>query len=267
MPNDALITRVMTFLVEQCKSGRIPIILVADLTEACALTATEYQSIFQLFFQVDVFRPIGTHQLQIDQLVRDYAPRLSHCSLNDVMQFFRGQQSRNRLLRIFAGITVLYSDKPDAATEQLRIVCPDVEDELIAICAKNPETLFSLPSRKFEELVAAIFRNNKFEVELTPPTRDGGVDIIAVERSILTGKSVHLIECKRYARHNKVGISVVQRLAGVVHQRQATKGLVVTTSSFTQDAQAAARQTEHILTLNDFDDLVLWLNKLTDRGT
>jgi len=263
IPNDDIIKKVMSFLVERYKLGPNPIVLVADLTRACALNAAEYQSIFQLLFQVGVFRPIGQHQLQIDQLVRDYAPRLPHCSLNDVMQFFRGHRSRNQLLRMLVGTSTLYTHKPDASANQLQIVCPNAEAELIAHYAKNPAELYSLPPRKFEELVAAIFRNNHFEVELTPATRDGGVDIIAVERSALTGKSVHLIECKRYAPENKVGIGIVQRLAGVVNQSAATKGIIVTTSTFTRDAQAAAQKSEYILTLNDYDVLVLWLKRLT----
>jgi len=264
IPNDDIVRRVMTFLVEQRRAVHIPIVSVADLTGACALTADQYQSILQLFFQAGVFRPVGEQQLQIDDLVVQYAPRLAHCSLNDVMQFFRGRRFRGRLLRFLGVPRPLYTQKGDAATQGLLILCPDVEAELIAYFAKNPQDLFSLQPRKFEELVAAIFRNNDFEVELTPQTRDGGVDIIAVERSILTGKSIHLIECKRYARENKVGVGVVQRLVGVVSQKQATKGIVVTTSSFTEDAKVAARETERILTLRDYDDVVTWLKKLDD---
>jgi restriction system protein len=90
-----------------------------------------------------------------------------------------------------------YVIKPISATTCLNIWCKDVETEMFAYFKRHPEQLYSLHQRKFEEFVAAIFKNNGFSVQLTPETRDKGVDIIAIERSSLTGESIHLIECKR----------------------------------------------------------------------
>ena len=119
--------------------------------------------------------------------------------------------------------------------------------------------MFNLSPRRFEELVAAIFRNNGFTVELTPQTHDGGVDIIAVQHSAFTGELIHLIECKRYHPSRKVGIGVVQRLLGTVTQRRATKGIVVATSSFSRDAIRVAKETRHVIALNDYKSIVGWL--------
>lgn len=135
----------------------------------------------------------------------------------------------------------------------------DIEREVLAYFGRHPEMLHSLPPRKFEELVASVFRQNGFTVELTPESRDGGVDIIAVQKSGLTGSSLHLIECKRYLPHNTVGIGTVQRLLGVVEQHKATKGIVVTTSSFTRDAMLVAESAQHRLVLNEYSKLTSWL--------
>ena len=135
----------------------------------------------------------------------------------------------------------------------------DVEREVLAYFGRHPELMHSLPPRKFEELVASVFRQNGFSVELTPETRDGGVDIFAVQKSGLSGSSLHLIECKRYLPHNTVGIGVVQRLLGVVEQHKATKGIVVTTSSFTRDAVLVAESAQHRLVLNEYSKLTSWL--------
>ena len=142
-----------------------------------------------------------------------------------------------------------------------------IEREVLAYFGRHPELLHSLPPRKFEELVASVFRQSGFEVELTPESRDGGIDIIAVQRDGFAGSSLHLIECKRYLPHNTVGIGVVQRLLGVVEQHRATKGIVVTTSSFTCDAMVVAESARHRLVLNEYSKVAAWLAGFTNPAT
>jgi restriction system protein len=156
----------------------------------------------------------------------------------------------------------LYFEEPKRASNYATSSPPDLELEMIQHFQRHPEEMYSIAPRKFEELIAAIFKNHGFRVELTPPTRDGGIDIIAIEDSIITGESVHLVECKRYAREQRVGIGIVQRLLGVVTQMQATKGIIVTTSYFSADAVEAALNTKHIMTLRDYDVLVAWLRDI-----
>jgi restriction system protein len=139
------------------------------------------------------------------------------------------------------------------------ILFASIELEVLAYFGRHPELLYSLPPRKFEELVAAVFRNNGFEVELTPETRDGGVDIVAVQKNGFGGNTLHLVECKRYLPENMVGIGIVQRMLGVVDQHRATQGLIVTTSSFSRDAQVCAQSSQYRLGLNGYADISKWL--------
>jgi len=139
------------------------------------------------------------------------------------------------------------------------ILFSNYELEVLAYFGRHPETMYSLTPRKFEELVATVLRNNGFEVELTPETRDGGIDIIAARKSGIGGETLHFVECKRYARTNKVGIGIVQRMMGVVEQHRATQGIIVTTSSFTRDAQVTAQHSPHRLGLNSYTELAKWL--------
>lgn len=142
-----------------------------------------------------------------------------------------------------------------------------VEREVLAYFGRHPELLHSLPPRKFEEIIASVFRQSGFVVELTPETRDGGIDIIAVRKDGLVGNGLYLIECKRYLPHNTVGIGVVQRLLGVVEQHRATKGIVVTTSSFSRDARVVAENAQHRLTLNEYSKVAAWLAAFTTPAT
>lgn len=153
--------------------------------------------------------------------------------------------------------TTVYQD-PKPSADPLIFV--DIEREVLTYFSSHPEQLYTLPPRRFEELIASIFRQNGFSVELTPETRDGGIDIIAVQKSAITGGTLHLIECKRYSPQNLVGIGVVQRMLGVVEQHSATQGLIVTTSGFSRDAHLVAERAQHRLVLHDYNRIVEWLS-------
>lgn len=156
----------------------------------------------------------------------------------------------------------LFTLSPIAQVLSSNILLIDTEAEILAYFARHPEMLFSIPPRKFEELVASIFKNNGFQVELTPETRDGGIDIIAIRHDIITGNTLHLIECKRHLPENKVGIGVVQRMMGVVEVHRATQGLIVTTSDFSREARECADTSKYRLTLNAYSDISKWLRAI-----
>jgi restriction system protein len=161
---------------------------------------------------------------------------------------------------------VLYGPSTLSVLNANSFLFTDIESEAIAYFSRHPELLFSLHPRRFEELVASIFRSNGFDVELTPESRDGGVDIFAVRRDGFSGGMLHLIECKRYQPLNKVGIGTVQRLLGVVDHHRATKGLVITTSSFSSDAIEFATQSKFRLGLSDYQALTEWLRDIQARS-
>lgn len=135
-----------------------------------------------------------------------------------------------------------------------------VNDELIAHLARHPERMRELTPRRFEELVAELLKCQGFEPTLTPRTRDGGRDILAA-RSDRLGTLLYLVECKRYAPENKVGVETVRSIYGVVQSERASKGVIVTTSSFTKQALAFASPLMFQLSLRDFDALRQWLDE------
>ena len=128
---------------------------------------------------------------------------------------------------------------------------------------RDPGALYRVHPREFEQLVAHIFQRHGFTVELTKQTRDGGRDIIALKTDSLGIPIRLLVECKRHARTNKVGVQVVRALYGVHVHDGANKSIIVTTSSYTKAARDFVNQreaTKQQIGLFDFEDLKRWLS-------
>ncbi|HEX6042343.1 restriction endonuclease, partial [Longimicrobium sp.] len=121
-----------------------------------------------------------------------------------------------------------------------------------------PDKVYSLSPREFEELVAELLHRQGFQVTLTPPSRDGGFDMYAVRKDSLV-ETLYLVECKRYARTNRVGVEIVRALMGVVDTERANAGIIVTTSTFTQGAREFQRRLQNVLSLRDNRYLYDWL--------
>ena len=132
--------------------------------------------------------------------------------------------------------------------------------QIINRLALNPQAIYELTPRKFEELVAGLLIKDGLTIQMTPEARDGGKDIIAEYESNL-GKQLFLVECKRYSRQRPVSVSVIQRLYGLVEESKATSGLVVTTSRFSRDALEYQGRIKHRMSLKKYEDISSWLNK------
>jgi hypothetical protein len=145
-----------------------------------------------------------------------------------------------------------------AYESQLAVVSNQTWAEVIADLATNPDLLYSLHPRKFEELVAELLARKGMTVTLTPTTRDGGRDILALSDTGI-GKHLYLVECKRYAKDRPVDVSIVRALYGVLAAERATAGLLVTTSYFTKSALSFRDGLKYQLALKEYEDLVHWL--------
>lgn len=152
------------------------------------------------------------------------------------------------LIRLFAPSSL---GKVTVATKEML-------DALLQALAERPEDLFGIDPRRFEELVARLLERQGHSVQLTPPTRDGGRDILARPLSSMV-ESLYFVECKRYAPDRPVGVKLVRALYGELEKERATAGLLVTTSRFTKDAVAWGEPLRYRLALRDYDALTQWL--------
>lgn len=134
-----------------------------------------------------------------------------------------------------------------------------LNQELADFFARQPERLHELTPRKFEELIASILRAMGAEVTLTKETRDGGRDILAVFRTPV-GELLTIVECKKYRIDRCVGVGLVERFMYVVEKKdQASCGLIATTSYFSPEVHAMAKEMPFRLKLRDFKGIHEWV--------
>ncbi len=145
------------------------------------------------------------------------------------------------------------------------ILLQDINVQLLHELAKRPQLMYDLESRKFEELVAKLLEDQGCDVTLTKRTRDGGYDLFGSMKAGPTNL-IFLAECKRYAPHNKVGVEVIRGLYGVTEIQKANLGLVITTSSFTKDAQEEKLRIGPRIDLKEYSDLCAWLSAYSSVG-
>ncbi len=94
-------------------------------------------------------------------------------------------------------------------------------------------SIAGLTWRDFELLVGEAFRLQGYQVvESGGGGPDGGVDL-----RLRRGNETFLVQCKHW-RATRVGVDVVRELYGVMAAEGSTGGFVVTSGSFTPDAQA-----------------------------
>jgi restriction system protein len=131
-------------------------------------------------------------------------------------------------------------------------------DELDAAAGLDKvQNLLDLDGYEFEKLLVILCQAiPEFdEVRRTRSRADGGIDLVAVNKTPFVGGRV-AIQAKRYAPHNKVDIAAVREIIGSVSQREFTKGIIITTSGFT----SAARQEAERLGVELYDgERLLWL--------
>lgn len=139
-----------------------------------------------------------------------------------------------------------------------------VDPRILEALDQQPEQWLSLDPWKFQEVMAQLLERLGYRPQLGPKGRDGGVDIIA-DRDTPVGAEVVLVQCKRNAAHKKVGEPVVKQLAMEVDDRRATRGLIVTTSTFTRVALKYIEAKKHKLSGADHKKLQEWVRLVTGR--
>lgn len=103
----------------------------------------------------------------------------------------------------------------------------------------NVHRFDEMTGREFEEYVADLFRSLGFAVELTPASRDGGVDVIARQVDVVGIETSLHVQCKNHA--SPVAVETVRALLGSLPASElGARAVLVCPSGFSADAVALA---------------------------
>ena len=96
---------------------------------------------------------------------------------------------------------------------------------------------YSEKPTNFEGLCSELFESLGYAAKQTPPTNDGGYDIL-----LSKGEEKTIVECKCYSIEHRVGRPSIQKLVGANNIVLANKMLFITTSDFSVAAISYAEE-------------------------
>ncbi|RLE44695.1 hypothetical protein DRJ25_06470 [Candidatus Woesearchaeota archaeon] len=156
---------------------------------------------------------------------------------------------------IFAHIPVL----PDKALQGLFDAAEIIRAKYIGLPGTQKDRtrmLLDLSPRQFEQLTERLYNGMDYDTYLTPPSRDGGRDVIAKINDGAKHEFL-LIECKRYA--DMVDVGIIREFYGVLVSEKANRGVLVTSGRFSPDARKFAKNNS--MQLINGEQFVLLLNE------
>lgn len=206
-----------------------------DTIESYKLIMQSIEDSLQAISQLNVYEPCGDSFRSLKEIISGYD--LIHYSPDDMSneETEKNEKANSKI------ITEIF--KPEREHDQdickqdpVIIALSPINDAVLKYLSENPQTLYCLTSRKFEEVMAEIYNRLGYKVELTKATKDGGKDIILRKPDIL-GDFVYYVECKKYSSNNPVGVGIVREFSGVINMDKVNGGIIATTSYFAKDAR------------------------------
>lgn len=111
----------------------------------------------------------------------------------------------------------------------------EASQRLAMLIAQNEGALAALEWRDVERVMAEVFEGIGFDTTLTPPSKDGGKDVI-ISCRVKGRASTYYVEIKHWRSATRVGSTAVQDLLSVVVSENVTGGLFLSTYGFTANA-------------------------------
>lgn len=115
--------------------------------------------------------------------------------------------------------------------------------ECAELIARNAMELHNVDWRDLERILREVFEGIGFETVLTRSAKDGGFDL---ELSTISHgeKAVYLVEVKHWSDPDRPGRGVLKDFVKVVVSREATKGLLLSSSGFTNNIYSGVSEVE-----------------------
>jgi superfamily II DNA or RNA helicase len=182
----------------------------------------------------------------VEQQAEDRAHRLGQTEPVHIYKYLMEETIEQRIDTLLKGKIQQFDHLMDGATIDTRSLLD--KQELFDLVGVGDERQArgetgdlerSEPGLPLERRVAELLRRQRYTVEETPRTRDGGIDLIATKTDSVGARTRLYIQCKEMAR--PVGVEAVRSLNGVLPQGgHSVTGVLVCPVGFTAEAQAFA---------------------------
>jgi HJR/Mrr/RecB family endonuclease len=141
--------------------------------------------------------------------------------------------------------------QPDKSVE---VIIRSAMKAIARTIAHNPEQLATLEWRDLERVLRDVFERLGFDTKLTRPGKDGGFDL---QLTLLKNgeKMIYLIEVKHWT-DQKPGLGHLTKFVHVTASKQATAGLLLSSSGFTKTLYEAFAKLAAPIRLGDGSKIV-----------
>ncbi len=191
---------------------------------------------------------------------KDYLAHHSSLTINDLMEYKEfaeyagGKKTKKEIIPTKPTIASLGITPTDALEDAYKSINDSLSDEILSM-------IMTMSPRFFEKLVVDLLvsmgygGDYKDAAEVTQANKDGGVDGIIKEDKL--GLDKIYIQAKRWAV--VVGKPIVQQFAGALDEVKASKGVFITTSTYSKDAKKYVENLSKKIVLIDGKQLAAFM--------
>lgn len=143
-----------------------------------------------------------------------------------------------------------------------RVELIDITPQLLQILARDPDRIRAIGPDKFELLICDRLDHFGYDFARVGDgtfRKDGGIDLLAWQRSALIPMLIAVQAKHTSLTDKKLGPPAVRDLTGSVERHGLNAGLLVTNTTFTADARWFAEKQPLLTQLRDISDLQRWL--------
>ncbi len=165
------------------------------------------------------------------------------------------------------GFGVMYSRRHREDAAGRRPVKQFVADSLVCEIAENPEALLKVTKTEFEALIAEIFARRGFDVDLFRPSKDDGIDFLAVRNEDTAEPLIFAVQTKHPdaspvgEKRRSLPVATVREIYGVAKAWNLKGAIAVTSSVYSRDAKRFAEMKPGEIEVVDAERIVEWARR------
>lgn len=207
-------------------------------------------------WEVNLSMPTGPGCLLVDRESALVVRPLGNFEEPEFDVAFASAEEARRYASRFGFLPPLEDEGGTESTPAAVVILRTTAAALAECIARNPLELGNVEWRDLERLLAEAFAGLGFSVELTPPSRDGGKDLIL--RCQVFGRSAsYYVEVKHWQCGKRVGPSVVREFLEVVVRDAIDGGLILSSSGYSAQATSLVMELgQHNLRLGGASKIV-----------